>query len=217
MIRWITGSLNTPSRAADAFWPAVTRSTLSPQRGVRGDYATLLPPYGDAFLKMQLVDDGPERAHLDLHVEDVAAQTHRMAGLGAAVVRQDTEIVELRSPADLPFRLVRWQGESVWPEADGVRYRMCLAVPSSLFDVEGRFWSSALVRERPTPMNVLLRRAGDAPAGMHLHVRCADSAGEVQRHVELGASIVRAAAGKTTLRDPAGQEYCLTDLSDGFA
>jgi hypothetical protein len=215
MIRWITGSLDSPSHDADTFWPAVTRLTLSPRQGGRGEYATLHSPYGDAFLEMRLVDDGPARAHLDLHVEDVAAQTRRVVGLGAAVVRQDGETVVLRSPGGLPFGLVRWHGESLWPEAERGRYRMCLDVPSAQFDVEGRFWSSALVREWPTPLNVLLRRAGDAPAGMHLHLRCADPAAEVQRHVELGASIVRAAAGKTTFRDPAGQRYCLTDLSDG--
>lgn len=148
---------------------------------------------------------------------DVAAQKRRLLALGAVVVRQDGEGVVLRSPAGLPFGLVRWQGQSVWREAESRRYRMCLAVPSSLFDVEGGFWSSALVRDRPTPFNVLLRRADDAPAGMHLHLRCADPAAEAQRHVELGASIVQAATGTTTFRDPAGQTYCLTDLSDGLA
>jgi hypothetical protein len=41
-----------------------------------------------------------------------------------------------------------------------------------------RAWSAALVRERPTPLNVLVRRVCDDGAGMHLHLRCADRAAE---------------------------------------
>ncbi|MFY1687040.1 VOC family protein [Plantactinospora sp. WMMB782] len=206
MIRWLTASLDAPTPAADGFWPDVTGWTPSPSR------VTLLPPYGDAFLRMRVVADGPARAHLDLHVEDVAAEAGHMVRRGATVVRESDGTVVLRSPAGLPFCLVRWRGESVWPEAEGRRHRMCLDVPSALFDVEGRFWSRAIARERPTPLNLLLQRREGRPAGMHLHLERADRDAETQRHVGAGASVVRVAADRTTLRDPAGRDYCLTDL-----
>lgn len=212
VIRWLTASLDAPSRVAEGFWQDVTGSTLSQGWGARGEFVTLLPPYGDAFLRTQLVADGPARAHLDLHVEDVAAEAGHMVRRGAAVVREEDEKVVFRSPAGLPFCLVRWHGESVWPETEGRRHRMCLDVPSALFDVEGRFWSRALTRERPTPLNVLIQRRDGHPAGMHLHLRGVDRDADTQRHLRSGATIVRLAADRTTLRDPAGRDYCLTDL-----
>jgi Glyoxalase-like domain len=40
---------------------------------------------------------------------------------------------------------------------------------------------------------------------------------EVQRHVELGARVVRRVPGDwTTLADPAGREYCVTGRSPGL-
>ncbi|MCA2219019.1 VOC family protein [Jidongwangia harbinensis] len=210
MIRWITGVLDSPSPDADDFWQAVTSSTLSPWRDAGGDSVTLRPAYGDPFLALHVVEEGPARAHLDLHVDDVAAQARRMVDVGAAVVRRDGELVALSSPAGLSFSLVPWRGESAWPEAEGRLHRMCLDTPSAMFDVEGRFWSTALVRERPTPLNVLMRRVSDDEAGMHLHLRCADRAAEARRHAGLGASIARVAAEQTTLRDPVGRQYCLT-------
>jgi hypothetical protein len=210
MIRWITGVLDSPSRDADEFWQAVTGSTLSARRDAVGESARLLPAYGDPFLGLRAVEEGPARAHLDLQVDDVAAQVRRMVELGAAVVRQDGELVALTSPSGLPFCLVPWRGESAWPEAAGRQHRMCLNTPSSMFDVEGRFWSTALVREQPTPLNVLMRRVSAEEAGMHLHLKCTDRAAEAQRHIGLGASIARVTAERTTLRDPVGRQYCLT-------
>ncbi|MCM4083868.1 VOC family protein [Paractinoplanes hotanensis] len=213
MTRWLTASLDSPSRDAETFWREATGSTLSPRRDAHGDFVTLLPAQGDAFLRMLLVDDGPARAHLDLHVDDVAAEASRMVQRGASVVREQDERVALRSPAGLPFCLVPWRGESVWPEAGGRRHRMCLDVPSASYDVEGRFWSAALRRERTTPLNVVMRRLDGGRAGMHLHVESTDRQADTQRHLRAGASIERVAADRTVLRDPAGREYCLTDVN----
>jgi hypothetical protein len=41
--------------AGVAFWREVTGSTLSPFRGATGEFATLLPPSGDAYLRVQRV------------------------------------------------------------------------------------------------------------------------------------------------------------------
>ena len=52
-----------------AFWREVTGSELSPLRGAAGEFATLLPADGDAYLRVQRVADGPGGHHLDLHVD----------------------------------------------------------------------------------------------------------------------------------------------------
>ncbi|GIM71970.1 hypothetical protein Aau02nite_48630 [Amorphoplanes auranticolor] len=188
----------------------MTGSTLSPRCGTGEAFVTLLPAYGDAFLRMQVVADQPARTHLRLHVSDLTAEADRMVGRGATILHRGDGLVDLHSPAGLSFSLVPWRGESVWPETEGRRHRMCLDVPSALFDVEGRFWSEALTRERPTPLNVLMQPVGDGPPGMHPHLVCADRDTEARRHTAAGASIVRVTADRTTLRDPVGREYCLT-------
>ena len=55
--------------AGTAFWRQVTGYGLSPFRGPDGEFATLLPPAGDAYLRVQRILDGPGGCHLDLHVD----------------------------------------------------------------------------------------------------------------------------------------------------
>ncbi|HLT10103.1 MAG TPA: VOC family protein [Micromonosporaceae bacterium] len=50
-------------QAAD-FWTTVTGTRLSARRGANGEFATLLPPDGDATVKLQGVGDSGG-AHLD--------------------------------------------------------------------------------------------------------------------------------------------------------
>lgn len=53
---------------------------------------------------------------------------------------------------------------------------------------------------------------------MHLDFAAEDVAATVARHVGLGASVVRRVPGQwTTLRDPAGREYCVTARSPGLS
>lgn len=100
-VRWTTGFLDGPDRRAEPFWQAVTGSTLSGRRdGSR--FATLLPPAGDPYLRVQLTGP-PPGCHLDLHVDDVPAGTHGAVALGAAVVADHGSLVVLRSPAGLVF------------------------------------------------------------------------------------------------------------------
>jgi len=54
---------------AAAFWCAATGTTLSARRGVREEFATLLAPSGDAYLKVQEVGDAGG-VHIDLSVLD---------------------------------------------------------------------------------------------------------------------------------------------------
>ncbi|WP_233624376.1 VOC family protein [Actinoplanes sp. ATCC 53533] len=230
-VRWVTGFLDTPSRAAspvsaEAFWQAVTGSGLSARRGPGGEFATLVPAGGDAYLRVQVVGDGPARAHLDLHVEDVPAQARRAVTLGAVVVLDEEDLVVLRSPAGLPFCLVAWRGEAVRPAGGrSLVDQMCLDVPVGGFDAEADFWAALtgwqrrpgslpefdfLVRPDGMPLRLLLQRV-DAAAGMHLDLACTDRAAEVAWHVSLGATVVAVYERWTTLRDPAGRVYCVTD------
>jgi hypothetical protein len=80
--RWLTVFLDFPTDAFDAgvaFWREATGSGLSPFRGTAGEFATLLPSAGDAYLRVQRIMDGSGGHHLDLHVgpadglEDAAA------------------------------------------------------------------------------------------------------------------------------------------------
>lgn len=226
VVRWTTGFLDTPSRVAEPFWQAVTESGLSARRGPGGEFATLLPAGGDPYLRVQVVGDGPARAHLDLHVEDVAAQARRAVTLGAAVVLNEGDLVVLRSPVGLPFCLVEWRGEAVRPAGGrSLVDQLCLDLPAGGFAAEADFWAAltgwprrpgsrpefeALVRPDGMPLRLLLQRVDAAP-GMHLDLACTDRAAEVAWHVSLGAGVVAEYERWTTLRDPAGRAYCVTD------
>jgi hypothetical protein len=226
VVRWMTGFLDTPSRVAEPFWQAVTGSGWSARRGPGGEFATLLPAGGDAYLRVQVVGDGPARAHLDLHVEQVPAQARRAVRLGASVVLDEGDLVVLRSPAGLAFCLVAWAGEAVRPAGGrSLVDQLCLDVPVGGFDAEADFWAALtgwerrpgslpefdfLVRPEGMPLRLLLQRV-DGPAGMHLDLACGDRAAEVAWHVSLGAQVVAVRERWTTLRDPAGRAYCVTD------
>ena len=62
---------------------------------------------------------------------------------------------------------------------------------------------------------LLQRRADDTPASAHLDLACDDREAETERHLTLGAVVVRRHEGWTVLRDPAGLEYCITDRDPG--
>ena len=72
-VRWMWLFLDTPRADAArswAFWSEVTGWPLSATRGDHDEFATLLPPRGDAWLKVQAVADGPGGIHLDLDVAE---------------------------------------------------------------------------------------------------------------------------------------------------
>jgi hypothetical protein len=155
-LRWITVFLDFPAPAFGpgvAFWQQVTGYGLSAPRGNHGQFATLLPPSGDAYLRVQRVDDGPGGCHLDLHL-DTAAQSldeaaSRAVRLGASVVHRndDGSLVVARSPGGLAFCLVRWKGQTEVPgplaAAGGVARAdtLCIDVPPERFEQECSFWS----------------------------------------------------------------------------
>jgi predicted enzyme related to lactoylglutathione lyase len=225
-VRWVTAFLDSPSRVAEPFWLAVTGWSLSARRG-GGMFATLVPPSGDACLRVQVVGDGPARAHLDLHVEDVEAVAVRAVAAGAEVTFAEPGLVVLRSPAGVAFCLVTWEGEGRRPGwRHGVVDQVCLDVPEAAYGREVGFWAgltgwpvrasdrpefSSLERPAGVAVRLLLQRIGSGVAGAHVDLACDDVDAEVARHVGLGARVVRRVPGEwTTLVDPAGREYCVT-------
>lgn len=190
-VRWAWGFVDAPAATFDAtleFWRRVTRTTLSPRRGAQGQFVTLVPEAGDAWLKAQRLDDGPPRVHLDLDVsEPLSLARDRAVALGARVLDEQDDVVVCASPGGLAFCLTRWHPEETAAgqhregEASLVD-QVCLDIPSSRYD-----------SERPPE-----RDLGDPPA-------------EVRRHLALGAEHVARGCGWTVLRDPSGTEYCVTD------
>lgn len=225
-VRWVTGFLDGPDRSAVPFWQAVTSSGLSSWRA--GRFATLLPADGDAYLRVQVTDSAAAGGHLDLHTDEVRVLAARAQGLGARRVFADgDELVVFRSPAGLPFCVVRWDGERVRPRPAGAAVvdQFCLDVPVAAFEAEADFWSALtgwarqasdlpefgrLAAAPGMPLRILLQRVGSAVAGMHPDLACDDVDGEVARHVGLGAREVRRTDQWVTLMDPAGREYCVT-------
>ena len=85
---WLTAFLDLSSEDHEptlAFWCAVTGYEVSSPRGGHGQFVTLLPPVGDAHLRVQRLGAGPSRIHLDVHVPDIADAADRAADLGARV------------------------------------------------------------------------------------------------------------------------------------
>ncbi|MEV7626463.1 VOC family protein [Actinoplanes sp. NPDC089786] len=227
-VRWLTGFLDAQDRSAEDFWCAVTGSSLSARRG-GGRFATLVPADGDAYLRVQVTSSpGPASCHLDLHGSPVVPP-------GGRLVLAEGDLSVYRSPAGLPFCVVPASERFVRPGPVGGALvdQMCLDVPEALFEREAEFWASltgftrrpsdlpefeVLERGEGLALRVLMQRTGGPAAGMHLDFAAEDVAATVARHVGLGASVVRRVPGQwTTLRDPAGREYCVTARSPGLS
>jgi hypothetical protein len=231
-VRWMYAFVDRPAdRFAEAcrFWTAVTDTHLS---APRGEFVTLLPHAGDPYLKAQAVGDAGG-VHLDLCVDDVAAETATAQRHGATVVARHDGWTVLRSPGGLPFCLVPWHGEATRPPAvaaaggDTSRLdQVCLDVPPAGYDAELAFWAAVTGRKpepaafpgwhrlpRPPgqPLRLLVQRLESAgPIGAHLDLACADIPAARARHEELGGRFARAGESWTVMRDPAGGLYCLT-------
>ena len=229
MVPWIQLFLDTPSdHVEDAvrFWSEVTGWRPSERRGEDGQFLTLLPDDGPAWVKVQAVD-GPAGIHLDLDSDDRPAAIARAASLGAtpAWTYHDVEVV--RSPGGLLLchtlvdgapRLVR-DGATILDQ-------VCIDVPAAHWDAEVAFWSGLTGRtpevgalpefvrlvEAGKP-RILMQRTGDAegPVRAHPDLATADRAADTRRHVDLGAEVRDTHDFWTVLVAPGGQVYCLTD------
>lgn len=207
-IRWLTLFLDFPAGRFDAcvaFWRQVTGYGLSAARGSAGEFATLLPPSGDAYLRVQRLADGAGGCHLDLHVdtetEPLAAAADRALSLGAALKHQSTGLVVAESPGGLAFCLTEWRGEAAVPPplagARGGASRvdtLCVDVPAPAFERECAFWAELTgwaARPLPFPEYAVLRQ----PAGTQLAARVilqrlgdSDRGDRARAHVDFGST-----------------------------
>jgi len=233
---WVTAFLDLApeSHAAGlAFWRDVSGWEVSPARGDHGEFVTLVPPDGDAHVRVQRLGSGPSRMHLDLHVAEPRAAADRAVSLGAVEVA-DLGHVVLRSPGGFPFCFVghpasRPAPASVWPGGHRTLVdQACLDIPADGFDGELHFWLEVTGRE-PVPsirpefqrlrrpagqgLELLVQRLGDAAGEVraHLDLGCSDRGAETERHLALGATHVESYDAWTVLADPTGSAYCITD------
>lgn len=236
---WIAAFLDfAPSHheAGVAFWSRLTSYDVSPVRGDLGKFATLLPPDGDAFLRVQRLDEGDDRIHLDLHVADPRSAADDAVAWGATEVA-DHGYVVLRSPGGFEFCFVSHPAErvpapSAWPGGHTSRAdQVCLDVPADHFESECAFWAEvtgweprrssvspefgSLVRPDGHPVRILFQRLGADDGGTttraHLDWATTDRPAEVARHVALGATVEAERPVWTVLVDATGRRYCVTD------
>lgn len=235
---WITAFLDfAPDGFEEGlrFWSAVTAYDVSPRRGAAGEFATLVPGDGDAFLRVQrLGPDAVDRIHLDLHVADARAAADHAAALGATEVA-DRGYVVLRSPGGFTFCYVTHPATTrprptSWPGGhSSLVDQVCLDIPAASYERETGFWREltgweprasavsdefqSLLRPEGHPLRLLLQRLGEETGDVRAHLDCAttDRDAETDRHAALGASVVDVRPSWTVLADPLGRRYCLTD------
>lgn len=228
-LRWTWLFLDTPESQAEAweFWTAVTGSTLSERRGETGQFATLLPPVGDPWIKVQRVGDGGG-VHLDLDSSDRAAALGDALAAGATQVTRYHDVEVMASPGGLTFCLtVEEPGQ--WVRGDVTMLdQVCIDIPPHLWESEVAFWSEltglepvggrspAYARLLPPPgrpMRMLLQRLDSHAERVTAHPDFAssDRSADTATHVALGAVELQSYEAWTVLRAPGGQVYCLTD------
>ena len=201
------------------------------------DLCSFEPPDGDAYVHRQVGDHGP-RIHLDFEVDDIAAETERLRGLGATVRERTTGLQVLGSPGGLPFCLLA-RRQRVRPGAvdlGGHRSRLvqvCIDSPHGRHEDEVGFWRAAtggrwVPIDSPEfagklyldqgPVQLLLQRLGSEPSGptrAHIDLGSDDIQAEVDRVVSLGAERLWPGDGWYALRDPTGLVFCVTGNSPG--
>ncbi|MCW2857232.1 MAG: hypothetical protein JWR52_2847 [Marmoricola sp.] len=219
-VTWITAFIDVPASRYDdsrSFWAAVTGSTLSPVRGSTGEFATFVPPDGDAYLRLQRVERGPAGIHLDLHAAEHSFTIRTSPG---GLPWCEVSDAEGESTRPLP-RI--WAGGQA-----SLVDQVCLDIPAAAYEDECAFWAeltgwhlvassrpefSYLVRPEHLPLRILLQRLDDAdgPVRAHLDLATTDRAAETDRHRDLGARVEATRQRWTVLRDPSGATYCITD------
>jgi hypothetical protein len=238
VIGWVTAFLDTAaerSEAAEVFWSRVTGHRVSPRRGERAEFATLLPADGDPYLRLQrVVQSPPAGLHLDLHTGDVDGLAARVERLGGTASYLPAGYVVCGSPGGMTFCVVGEPGSRrpapvPWPGGRGQVDQVCLDVPPDAWESEGAFWEALTgwprravadhdefqrLRVPPEqPLRLLLQRLEDAASVVtgHLDLAADDRDAEVARHVALGARVVARHPWWTVLAEPGGhRRYCVT-------
>ena len=226
---WLQVFLDVPRddlEDAVAFWSAVTGWTPSERRGEDGQFLTLLPAAGSAYLKVQAVD-GPAGVHLDLDSRDRPAAVARARDLGATHAWTYEDVEVMRSPGGFTFCQTLVEGEpSLARDGSTILDQVCLDVPAAHWESEVAFWSALTGREPQVGalpefvrlvedgrLRLLLQRLdeADGPVRAHPDLATADRVGDTDRHVGLGAVLQGVHDFWTVLTAPGGQVYCLTD------
>lgn len=233
---WLTAFLDLAPEAYDAgarFWRSITGHDVSAARGDHEEFVTLVPPDGDAHLRMQRLGSGPSRIHLDLHVSTPREAADRAVSLGATEVTAPGHVV-MASPAGLPFCFVghpasRPAPATTWPGGHRSAVdQVCIDVPAGHVDSELGFWQEVTGREAvPSPgysefwrlrrpegqaLHLLFQRLDepDGEARAHLDLATTDRTTETARHLSLGATVEAEYDDWTVMHDPTGFTYCIT-------
>jgi hypothetical protein len=231
---WLTAFVDLAAvdhAAGTAFWQAATGSRLSPSRGAHGEFATLLPPSGSPWLRLQRVAS-TSGTHLDLHVTDLDEAVDHAVAVGATLVARPGHAV-LRSPAGYPFCLVTSRESALpepvaWPDGHLSRVdQLSIDIPAAAYETEIAFWRdltgwpvvpnatlpefTRLTTPPTMPLRILLQRLGDGVVGGHLDVATSDRPREVARLEALGATVTGEGRHWTVLGSPAGTALCVTD------
>ena len=232
-VRWITAFLDfdpADHERGTAFWSAVTGYAVSEPRGSHREFTTLVPPDGDSYLKVQRLEEGPSRVHLDLHVDDPRRHADRAVSRGAVETHAEDDFITLRSPAGLVFCFVDHAAstppapsrtsEGITSMAD----QLSVDIPAARWEGEREFWGGtfgvpieyaggtyAHIQVDSLPMRVILQRLDDNPpaARAHLDIDTNDRDAETARHEGLGATVVERGSDWTVLTDPTGLPYCI--------
>ena len=224
---WLQLFIDVPASGWDAavpFWAAALGCTVSPARGETGQFVTLVPPSGDAWVKLQRVDaEGGVHLDLDGLTRPEAVRAVLAAGASPAWRYHDVEV--LRSPGGLLFCCTLGRPGRLYRGGDTVADQVAIDIPALWWDAEVAFWTQVLGREpvqgrRPSSSSCPTRRRRARPAAeagrrppvrAHPDLAVRDRAAVTQRHVGLGAEVVDVRERRTVLRAPGGQVYCLTD------
>ncbi|KQZ67310.1 VOC family protein [Nocardioides sp. Root151] len=198
---WISAFLDLPGSSFERgvmFWSEVAGCRVSAPRGARREFATLVPPTGEPYLKVQRLDEGAHGLHLDLHVGDPEAAAAEAVSLGATVVA-DRILPEgylvLSSPGGFVFCFVEHgthdgstrthDGSTRTHDRSSAVDQVCLDIPSAGHDQECAFWAAvtgwahvpspghdeftALERPPGTPLRLLLQRLGESSGPVRAH------------------------------------------------
>jgi hypothetical protein len=232
---WLTIFLDLPAEQHEGgarFWQAATGYGLSPSRGAQDEFATLVPPRGDAHLKLQRTDGDRAGVHLDVHVADLDRAVGDAEARGAELVARPGHAI-LRSPAGFVFCLVPDDGREAaeaTPPTDWGTHRsrvdqLTVDIAHDDWEAEQAFWSgltgwpvrrgslpefARLGTPAELPVRILLQRLDEGETRGHVDIATDDRDREVTRLESHGADVVRRARGWTVLTGPEGSTLCVT-------
>lgn len=233
---WLTAFLDFPATEFDAgvrFWRGATGYQLSASRGEHGELATLVPPDGRDYLRVQRLGEGFTRLHLDVSVPDPEEFRAQAVALGATHAGATPgNLPVLRSPSGLmlcvqgPVDGVAPTG-TTWPDGHSSRVvQVCLDVPRRWFEAEVDFWQRMLGGRwiELEDAEIVIRQPGESALSLrlkpaeitpevaaHLHLVTDERGLEVDRLVGLGAVTRAVRPAKSILEAPGGLALCVLE------